>query len=213
MTLSIEPLEPRCVPGGILSTYDPGLVLLMATAYASPGLETAPVGWGRQEISLPNYDLALIGRDNGGKPDNFLDQAHDVLGVGPAADVASVDGVIDAINTTYQQLGHPIDLVLVGVTTSGDSGVVLGSSYLFWASPDTEKLLTETGGHVGSVTIICSNGGQKVQLFQSLADGWTRGNFVEVTGYTGTIFIGTSIFGQQHFYMGPHGNTVTVHSQ
>lgn len=167
MYIMLEPLEPRNAPGA---------VPLWAAAAAA--------GW--SPVFVPRYDVAIVGADNDGHPSRYLDLAQRVL---PEAEtVMNASQMAAAINQACMEKGgKPVDVVAVGVGTSGGTGIVLGRSYLYKDSDATLTLLREAGGNVRSITWLVGRADQKEDLYQEMATqlSHTCDQVVTVSGYTG----------------------------
>jgi hypothetical protein len=139
---------------------------------------------------MPKADLVLIASSRDGKPDGFLDAAHDVWPAPNATqDVPSVQAIIDNIQGQFNKTGKPVSVILVG--TGYGSQLIVGNSY-FW-SPDntdpanaTPKLIAACSGEISSIQIMVANGSQKADTFQGLADGL----LAPVNAYPGRVAVG-----------------------
>jgi hypothetical protein len=191
---SVEMLEHRDMPGSLIP-WQPdtsGLMIVAAAAQVhrlgDDDAQPMPVALAerRVDIDLPPADAVIISKEKDGRTDPFLNRAHDVFPVGTPQDATSIKGVIDDITTEFNRNGKPVDIILV----AGDDGnsFIVGKSYLFKGGADARQLEQDCNGMIGNLTIVGSNGQQKKDLLQELANGLDDGNHpVRITAYVGAV--------------------------
>ena len=143
--IAVEQLETRMVPGGLLGgspadhTAD---LLLMA--------EMAPQ---RYPVDLPKADLAVIGTQ---QPSRYLDAAHDAIPRKiPERDVTGANSLNDTVDEFFFRKQKPISLIIVGTSTPGGSGFILGRNYFYAVGPGSESGASEAGPRLA--TSLCSS--------------------------------------------------------